>query len=80
MTTDIDPDDILVTIDHPHGELEVPLREWIDEGPGPRRYVQLKSARRRSTGEPIPLSEINDPWRRDAPTYPGPGWRDKPQD
>jgi hypothetical protein len=80
MTTDIDPDDILVTIDHPHGELEVPLRDWVRDGPGARPFLQLKSARRLSTGEDIPLSEIDDPWRRDPPTYPGPGWRDQPHE
>lgn len=73
MTGSIRPDDILVTIDHPFGEIEVPLAEWIREGPGPRPRVQLKSARRASTGEAIPLDDIDDPWRRTdpPPSYPG---------
>jgi hypothetical protein len=71
VTAGIGPDDILVTVGHPHGDIEVPLSEWIDKGPGPRPLVQLVSARRKSTGEPIPLEDIDDPWRRDPPTYPG---------
>lgn len=73
----IDPDDILVIIDHPHGPVEVPYREWLNDGPGPRKALQLKSARRKSTGEDIPLGDIYDPWKADAPQYPGPGWRDQ---
>jgi len=69
---ELDTDDILVVVDHPHGEVEVTLTEWIENGPGPRPFVQLRSARRRSTGEPVPLESIDDPWRRDPPTYPGP--------
>jgi hypothetical protein len=68
----IDPEDILVVVGHPHGDVEVPLTQWIETGPGPRPFVQLRSARRRSTGEPVPLDQIDDPWRRDPPTYPGP--------
>ena len=71
MTKGIDPEDVLVTIAHPHGDLEVPLTEWIRRGPGPRPLLQLTSARRRSTGESIPLTDIDDPWRRDPPVYPG---------
>jgi hypothetical protein len=72
VTTDIPVDDILVTVDHPHGPVEVPLAQWIEEGPGPRPFVQLSAARRRSTGEPVPLADIDDPWRREPPRYPGP--------
>ena len=68
MSSDIDPEDILVTVDHPFGRVEVPLAEWIRIGPGPRPKVQICSARRRSTGEAIPLDEIDDPWRRDPLT------------
>jgi len=50
--------DIVVTVEHPWGDLEVPLSEWIDRGPGPRPYVRIGAARRMSNGEPIPLSEI----------------------
>lgn len=55
---EIDPEDILVTIAHPHGDVEVPLLEWIKTGPGPRPLVRPVAARRKSTGESIPLSAI----------------------
>lgn len=67
----IDPDDILVTVAHPWGDIEVAYPDWVRIGPGPRPLVQITSARRRSTGKPIPLAHIDDPWRRDDPTYPG---------
>lgn len=73
MSEDVPVDDILVTVAHNFGDVEVPFAEWIERGPGPRPLLQLKSARRRSTGEPIPLEDIDDPWRRDPPGYPGYG-------
>jgi hypothetical protein len=57
----IDPgeyDDVLVRIAHPAGDVEVPLPLWIQEGPGPRRYLQLVSARRDSDGAVVRLDEI----------------------
>jgi hypothetical protein len=56
--TELDPEDILVTIAHPFGDVEVSLSEWIKTGPGPRPLVRPVAARRRSTGESIPLSAI----------------------
>ena len=50
--------DIVVTVAHPWGDIETPLLRWIDTGPGPRRYVGITAARRQSSGEPVPLSEI----------------------
>lgn len=55
---ELDPEDILVTIAHPHGDVEVPLSEWIRIGPGPRPLVRPVAARRKSTGESVPLSAI----------------------
>ena len=57
----IDPgeyDDILVTIAHPAGDVEVPLPLWIHDGPGSRRYLELLSARRSSDGAVVQLNEI----------------------
>jgi hypothetical protein len=51
-------DDIEVTITHPWGELTPTLTEWIFTGPGPRPLLRIRKARRRSTGERVPLSEI----------------------
>lgn len=51
-------DDVLVTIAHNFGDLEVPLRTWIEKGTGPRKHLQLIAARSRSTGEPLPLDVV----------------------
>lgn len=50
--------DVMVTIAHPWGDIEAPLPEWINTGPGPRPYIGITAARRISTGDPIPLAEI----------------------
>jgi len=50
--------DVLVTVAHPWGDVEVPLEDWIRIGPGPRPYVAIVAARRRSTGESVAMDEI----------------------
>jgi hypothetical protein len=50
-------DDILVTVAHPWANIETTLRAWIENGPGPRRFVTITAARRRN-GEPVPLDAI----------------------
>jgi hypothetical protein len=60
-----DLDDVLVTIEHPFGTLEVPLREWMVRGQGPRTLLRPSSARSRSTGEPLPLDVIPLAYRND---------------
>jgi hypothetical protein len=60
-----DPDDVLVTIGHPFGDVEVPLAVWIATGPGPRPLVRPLHARSRSTGQPLPLSVIPLRYRND---------------
>jgi hypothetical protein len=62
----IDPDDILVVIGHPFGDVEVSLADWIATGPGPRPLVCPVRARSRSTGLPVPLSAIPLRYRNDA--------------
>jgi hypothetical protein len=57
----IDPSehsDVIVTVAHPFGDVETTLEEWIRRGPGPRRFVEIVAARRRSTGEPISMDRI----------------------
>lgn len=51
-------DDVIVTISHPHGNLEVTLNEWIQNGPGDRDLLQPISAHRISTGEKLPTKVI----------------------
>jgi hypothetical protein len=57
----ISPDeypDILVTVAHPFGDVNVPLETWIERGPGPRPFVGIVAAKRKTTGEPVPMAEI----------------------
>jgi hypothetical protein len=60
-----DPADVMVTIDHPFGTLEVPLAEWMSAGPGPRPLVRPVAARSKSTGEALPLEVIPLRYRND---------------
>ena len=50
--------DVVVMVRHPYGAVEVPLREWMVQGPGQRPYVSIASARRISSGVPVPLKDI----------------------
>lgn len=54
----IDLDDVLVVIEHPFGEVEVPLADWIATGPGSRRFVRPVRARSRKVGRRLPLTVI----------------------
>ena len=57
----IDPseyDDIIVTVAHPFGDVTPSLSDWIRVGPGPRPFVRIVAAKRKSTDEPVDLSEI----------------------
>ena len=65
---DIDTEDVLLTIDHPFGRIEVTLAEWMRTGPGPRKFVRPVEARRRSTGEALPLTVIPLRYRNDKET------------
>jgi hypothetical protein len=51
-------DDIIVTVAHPFGDVTPSLTDWIRVGPGPRPLVHIVAAHRKSTGEPVDLSEI----------------------
>jgi hypothetical protein len=51
-------DDIVVTIEHPHSELVIPLTDWISVGPALRPFLKPIAASRLSTGERLPLSAI----------------------
>ena len=57
MLTPADYDDVIVTVAHPFGDVDTTLRQWIETGPGPRPFVSIVAARRR-TGDPIPLEDI----------------------
>ena len=63
--TEPDHDDLILTIEHPFGNLEVSLTDWITTGPGPRPLVRPISVRSRSTGEALPLTAIPLVYRND---------------
>lgn len=63
--TEHDPDDVLVTIGHPAGDIETTLADWIARGPGPRPLVRPIAARSRSTGQSLPLTVIPLRYRND---------------
>jgi len=58
-------DDIIVTVGHPFGDVEVTLREWIATGPGPRPFVAPYKARHAKTGAALPLTVIPLRFRND---------------
>jgi hypothetical protein len=61
-----DPANVIVTVGHPFGDVDVPLSAWISRGPGPRSLVRPIRARRGGTGEPLPLAVVPLRYRNDA--------------
>jgi hypothetical protein len=52
-------EDILVTVSHPWADIEMPLSEWAQRGPSKERpLMRIISAKRQSTGEPVPREEL----------------------
>ncbi len=54
----IPPSDVVVTIEHPFGVLEVSLEEWMSTGPGPRPLLRPAAAKEKGTNRPLPMSVI----------------------
>jgi hypothetical protein len=50
--------DVVVTVGHPWGAVEVPLETWIRAGPGPRPCVRIIAARRLPSGAEVSPTEI----------------------
>ena len=65
QSTKGDNDDILLTIAHPAWDMNMSLATWILTGPGPRDRVRPIAARRKSTGEELPLTVIPLQYRND---------------
>jgi hypothetical protein len=65
MASSIDPEEIIVTIAHPHGDIEVSLGEWMRLGPGERPLVRPIAVRKK-TGEPLSISDIPLRYRNTA--------------
>ncbi|NMO56173.1 hypothetical protein HH310_33970 [Actinoplanes sp. TBRC 11911] len=62
----MDVEDVLVVIAHPFGDVDVPLADWIANGPGPRPLLRPVRAYSRSTGRSLPLSVIPLRYRNDG--------------
>lgn len=45
-------------LEHPHGQLWVPVMEWIKNGPGARQLLSPSKARTSSTDEEFPVSYV----------------------
>jgi len=54
----IPPEEILVTVVHPWGNINVTLAEWMERGPGPRVFVRAINPRMKATGQPLPDEAI----------------------
>ena len=66
QNSDINPTDILVTVAHPFGDIEMSLKKWIRIGPGLRPLVAPISARDRKTGNPLPIDVIPIQYRNNS--------------
>ncbi|BAL90112.1 hypothetical protein AMIS_48920 [Actinoplanes missouriensis 431] len=52
-------DDVMLTLGHPWGDVDILLSEWAVRGPyGGRPFVSVTAAKRVSTGERLALDEI----------------------
>jgi len=55
---EINTSQIIITLDHPYGIIEVELDEWIRVGPGQREFVQPISAHQKDSMKELPLRVI----------------------
>ena len=56
-TNHADHGQVIVTIAHPSGDIDVPLDTWKEKGPGTRRFVRPVAAKI-VDGRPLPLRVI----------------------
>jgi hypothetical protein len=62
---EVDPEDVILVLEHPFGRVETTLAEWMLKGPGPRPGVRPVEARSRADGGPLPLTVVPLPYRND---------------
>jgi hypothetical protein len=60
-----DPEDVELVLNHPFGDVETTLAQWIAVGPGPRKRVRPVAARSRRTGEQLPITVVPLVYRND---------------
>jgi hypothetical protein len=53
-----DLDQLSVVLAHSFGDVNVPLEEWMQVGPGPRRFIHPIKVISEKTGKELPLSVI----------------------
>lgn len=60
--------DVVLTLDHPFGQVETTLIEWMRVGPGPRDRVRPIAAKSRETGQQLPMTVVPIAYRNDEAT------------
>lgn len=58
MAYQLQEEDVIITLAHPHGNIETSLTHWIATGPGPRPLLRPVAAKGKRTGKALPLSVI----------------------
>ena len=62
----MDPEAVLVLIQHPHGDLWISLSEWMKTGPGPRQFLRPTAAKDVGSGKLLKLPDVVPiPFRND---------------
>lgn len=54
----VDSADVEVRVDHPYGEMWIPLATWIEHGPGDRPHLRPVAAREAGSGAALPISVV----------------------
>jgi hypothetical protein len=62
---EVRPEDVLVLVRHPFGDVWATLAAWREHGPGSRLLVRPVAAKSRLTGESLPVTMIPLPYRND---------------
>ncbi len=66
MKTAIDPERVILCLEHPQGEVRTTLAEWMVAGPGPRSALAPFAALDAGTGEALDLSLMPLRYRNSA--------------
>ena len=61
-----DSKNVMVLIQHPHGDIKTPLDEWIRVGPGSRQYLRPVKAYDSESGAPLPMRVVPFRYRNTA--------------
>ena len=57
---------VVIFLNHPHGRLEIPLEDWIRDGPGPRTSLRPVLVREAESGDVLPMNTIPFRYRNSA--------------